>query len=195
MKVFKKIEDIIIKTIISGENVINNATEMFVPFAMHNCFELLGFDILIDSNLEPWLLEVNLSPSLNCDSPLDQKIKANLIAELFTLAGMIHLEERTGQETIAATKKLFSAYTGNPGEAMLGPVRNPRRSAGQNPRKASVQPKQVSELSKEERALLKETEEEYKRRGKFKRVFPCSEFAYYKQFFEESRPMNIFLDA
>jgi len=66
---------------------------MFVPFS-NNCFELLGFDVLIDDNLEPWLLEVNLSPSLNCDSPLDQKIKSNLIADLFNLAGMIHLEER-----------------------------------------------------------------------------------------------------
>jgi hypothetical protein len=46
-KVFKKIEDIILKTIISGENVINNATEMFVPYS-NNCFELLGFDVLID---------------------------------------------------------------------------------------------------------------------------------------------------
>ena len=46
-KIFKKIEDIIIKTIISGENVINNATEMFVPYSS-NCFELLGFDVLID---------------------------------------------------------------------------------------------------------------------------------------------------
>jgi tubulin polyglutamylase TTLL5 len=135
--VFLKIEDIIIKTIISGENVINNATEMFVPYP-GNCFELLGFDILIDDNLEPWLLEVNLSPSLNCDSPLDQKIKSNLIADLFNLAGMLHLDER-GPTDQMNTKKLLSAYTVGgismatdvPNSTNIGPVRSAaRRSAG-----------------------------------------------------------------
>ena len=92
-KIFKKIEDIILKTIISGESIINNATEMFVPYS-NNCFELLGFDVLIDDALEPWLLEVNLSPSLNCDSPLDHKIKANMLTDLFNLAGMVHIDER-----------------------------------------------------------------------------------------------------
>ncbi len=45
---FKRIEDIIIKTIISAEPILNNAFEMFVP-NRNNCFELLGFDILVDS--------------------------------------------------------------------------------------------------------------------------------------------------
>jgi hypothetical protein len=50
-------------------------------------------------------------------------------------------------------------------------------------------------MTKEERVILKETEDEYKRRGAFKRVFPCFDFPYYKQFFEEERPMNYFLDS
>ena len=85
-----------------------------------HCFELYGYDVLIDASLKPWLLEVNLSPSLNCDSPLDQKIKANLIAELFTLTGMVHLEDRNSQEAVGATKKLFSTYSGvgNPSEVI-----------------------------------------------------------------------------
>lgn len=58
---------------------------MNIPWK-NSCFELFGFDILLDSNLNPWLLEVNLSPSLNCDSPLDQKIKGDLVAEIFDMS-------------------------------------------------------------------------------------------------------------
>lgn len=50
-----------------------------------NCVELFGFDILIDSNFKPWLLEVNYSPALSLDCPVDIKVKKGLINDLIDL--------------------------------------------------------------------------------------------------------------
>lgn len=49
------------------------------------CFEILGFDILIDSDLKPWLLEVNHAPSFNCDTALDQEVKSTLVYDTFNM--------------------------------------------------------------------------------------------------------------
>ncbi|XP_015774743.1 PREDICTED: tubulin polyglutamylase TTLL5-like [Acropora digitifera] len=83
-----RIEDVVVKTIIAGELHIASACKMFMP-SPGNCFEIYGFDILIDENLRPWLLEVNLSPSLACDSPLDLKIKSHLVSDMFNLTGFV----------------------------------------------------------------------------------------------------------
>jgi len=49
------------------------------------CFEILGFDILIDSTFKPFLLEVNHTPSFTTDTPLDAVIKKNLIRDTIQL--------------------------------------------------------------------------------------------------------------
>ena len=115
-KLWAKIDDIIVKTIISVEHIINNACDMFVPFKNSNCFELFGFDVLIDQELEPWLLEVNLTPALSCDSPLDQKVKANCVSDLLSLAGVVKTEHRNSGDT--TTKKAAMAYGGGPTESL-----------------------------------------------------------------------------
>eukprot|EP00731_Ephydatia_muelleri_P027334 Em0019g207a len=81
-----RIEDVIIKSILAAEPQISAACSIAQPYS-RNCFELYGFDILIDKNLQPWVLEVNLSPSLACDTPLDLKVKFNLMADLLSLIG------------------------------------------------------------------------------------------------------------
>jgi len=43
------------------------------------CFEVLGFDIMLDIYLKPWLIEVNHTPSFNTDTPLDFRVKAGAI--------------------------------------------------------------------------------------------------------------------
>lgn len=45
----------------------------------------LRFDVLLDTNLKPWLLEVNHTPSFVTDTPLDFQIKKNLILDTLIL--------------------------------------------------------------------------------------------------------------
>lgn len=54
--------------------------------AMTSCLTTTSSNYLI-INFRPWLLEINLSPSLATDSPLDLKIKGNLLKDTFNLAG------------------------------------------------------------------------------------------------------------
>ena len=49
------------------------------------CFEVLGFDIIIDDNLKPWLLEINHTPAFATDTPLDYKIKYGVVKEALQL--------------------------------------------------------------------------------------------------------------
>jgi hypothetical protein len=81
---WSRIFDVIIKTIACGEHYVIQAQKKNMVHRT-NCFEIFGFDVLLDSDLKPWLVEVNLSPSLSCDSPLDMTIKANLITDTFNM--------------------------------------------------------------------------------------------------------------
>lgn len=45
-------------------------------------------DIIIDHKLKPWLLEVNHLSSFGTDSPLDKKIKFDLIWDTFALLNL-----------------------------------------------------------------------------------------------------------
>ena len=52
------------------------------------CFEILGFDVIIDQNLKPYILEVNHAPSLNSDTQYDIKNKTDLLKSVFDLIGV-----------------------------------------------------------------------------------------------------------
>ena len=58
------------------------------------CFELYGFDVLLDASLRPWLLEVNTGPNLAAPTPLDTHIKCRVAAEMLHLAGIAPPEPR-----------------------------------------------------------------------------------------------------
>ena len=52
------------------------------------CFEDLGFDIMLDHKFKPWLIEINHTPSFKTDTPLDLRIKKNLIRDTLNLLNL-----------------------------------------------------------------------------------------------------------
>jgi len=67
---WNRIYDLVIKTVISCEDEVVTQIRRY-GLNRSNWFDLLGFDILLDAELNPWLMEVNLCPSLATESPLD----------------------------------------------------------------------------------------------------------------------------
>lgn len=99
-------------------------------------------------------MEVNMSPSMNSDSPLDIKIKGNMIADLLTMTGVSPLADR---------------YID--GSHLRYDIKNYRKPDG----------KEI-QLGPVERFILKETQAELARCGDWRRLHPCGDRRY-KQFF------------
>lgn len=66
------------------------------------CFELLGFDVMLDSQFKPWLLEVNHTPSFSTDTPLDSFIKKSSVRDTMKL---MNINLKTKNEIITMKKE------------------------------------------------------------------------------------------
>ena len=69
------------------------------------CFEILGFDVILDSKGKPFLLEVNQAPSFATDSPLDYEIKKGLFVDTFRLLGLSVEKKRAKLRRLYEEKK------------------------------------------------------------------------------------------
>jgi tubulin polyglutamylase TTLL6/13 len=86
----KKIDDLILKTLIAGQPEIANVYKACQPEDYENslCFQILGFDVMIDSECKPWLIEVNHAPSFATESGFDHHLKSKLIENTFRLLNL-----------------------------------------------------------------------------------------------------------
>jgi tubulin polyglutamylase TTLL6/13 len=86
-KLWSAIEALIIKTLAMSQPILSHIYRTCQENDWSNtmCFEVLGFDIILDSKLKPYLLEVNHTPSFSTDTPLDTIIKQQVITDTLTL--------------------------------------------------------------------------------------------------------------
>ncbi|CAJ1030658.1 Tubulin-tyrosine ligase family, putative [Leishmania lindenbergi] len=79
----EEIAQLITRTLIAVRPVINDAIRR-VPMP-GSYFELYGFDVMLDADLNPFLIEVNTLPSLESSSAFDYATKTNVAADLLNL--------------------------------------------------------------------------------------------------------------
>ena len=79
LAVFYDIQLIIIHSLLSVQPIMMNDK---------HCFELYGYDIMIDDQLKPWLIEVNASPSLTANTKEDYKLKFDMLNDMFDIIDM-----------------------------------------------------------------------------------------------------------
>merc|ERR1719356_1675920 len=84
------IEDLIVKTLMAVQPSLSHFYHSCQPDDHENamCFEVLGFDVILDHKLQPWLLEVNHAPSFATESELDSVVKYEVLRDTFQLLNL-----------------------------------------------------------------------------------------------------------
>ena len=77
------------------------------------CFEILGFDVLIDECAKPWLIEVNHAPSFATDSDLDFHVKKSVIMDTFKVLGLSKNSRKKTLDRMLRETKLRQMYRGS----------------------------------------------------------------------------------
>ena len=72
-KLFDDVDSLITHSAKAVQNVMIND---------RHCFECYGYDLLIDNDLKPWLIEVNASPSLNATTVSDRMMKSKMMNDV-----------------------------------------------------------------------------------------------------------------
>ncbi|KAL5260268.1 hypothetical protein ACHWQZ_G010402 [Mnemiopsis leidyi] len=164
-KIWADIEDVIVKTLIVSHPTLKHNYRTCFP--NHNrgsaCFEILGFDIMLDRKLKPWLLEVNHSPSFHTDSPLDKDIKEGFLADTVRMLNCSYLErKRCIEEDRRRVKERLFAKSGT----------------------RQQQHQESLETDKAYSLVLEQFEAN--NCGGYRCVYPCINEAKYKPFFQQS---------
>ena len=107
--IWQQVKSVCLKALVAAQNDI-----IFNPC----CFDLYGFDVIIDEDLKCWLLEINSSPSFSCETVLDDMIKQRLVDDTIDLINPIDFDrkrlfevlERRAQEEFGGAKPLNNQH-------------------------------------------------------------------------------------
>jgi len=202
--IWEKIKDLMIKTVISAESSMVNLFQNNVA-SRYSCFELFGFDILLDSRLKPWLIEVNISPSLHSSSSLDLDVKSPLATEVFNMA-RYHIPNRIKQkeQQVIAEKMGYGNITNLCFDRRLyiKDISKAEKSKQESYLQVATAADttlppmgMLDHLTPDDCRQLVLSEDELATSQRFTRIFPTQQSHKYFKFLEKPRYYNLLLSA
>ena len=164
-----RIQDIVLKTIIAVEpHLFVNYRNVRPNDHISNgsvCFQLLGLDIILDSNFKPWLLEVNGSPSFGTETELDQMIKGNLLQDTFKLLNVSPMDRDMSVAIHSCVAK----------RRLAAPSAKFHRTKSSDPIFPATRVEKLEQLHRQLFRIRHESAKDhfdFENRGNFDRIFP-----------------------
>jgi len=114
---FAKIEDMVALTCLAALEPMRERSRV-IGADTRGCYELMGIDCLIDADIKPWILECNLSPSLEvCAGPesggdIEEGIKGALVADMVNMLGLNRPAEPASESSVVEETKAEIANRG-----------------------------------------------------------------------------------
>ncbi|KAM7013319.1 tubulin polyglutamylase TTLL7 isoform 3-T3 [Tautogolabrus adspersus] len=112
-KFWGDVSELVVKTLIVAEPHVLHAYRMCRPGQPPGsdsvCFEVLGFDIILDRKLKPWLLEINRAPSFGTDQKIDYDVKKGVLLNALQLLNIRASDKKRNlaQEKAEAQRRLY----------------------------------------------------------------------------------------
>ncbi|NXC06326.1 TTLL7 polyglutamylase, partial [Orthonyx spaldingii] len=170
-KFWSDISELVVKTLIVAEPHVLHAYRMCrpgqAPGSDSVCFEVLGFDILLDRKLKPWLLEINRAPSFGTDQKIDYDVKKGVLLNALKLLNIRTSDKRRNlaQQKAEAQKRLYGQ----------GSVKKllPGSSDWEKQRHTLERRKQeLKERLAQVRKQISKEEHENRHMGNYRRIYP-----------------------
>jgi hypothetical protein len=102
----KMIEDMKMLVKISFKSVGNKLLKTYPVF----CFEIFGYDFILDNDFRPWILEINNNPGLGISSPVIERLVPRMFDDALRLTIDKVFETKYSEECIDIDGKYKSKY-------------------------------------------------------------------------------------
>ncbi|XP_068396282.1 tubulin polyglutamylase TTLL7 isoform X3 [Eschrichtius robustus] len=170
-KFWSDISELVVKTLIVAEPHVLHAYRMCrpgqPPGSESVCFEVLGFDILLDRKLKPWLLEINRAPSFGTDQKIDYDVKRGVLLNALKL-----LNIRTSDKRRNLAKQKAEAQRRLYGQNSIKRLLPGSSDSEQQRHQLEKRKEELKERLAQVRKQISKEEHENRHMGNYRRIYP-----------------------